>query len=99
MTCDFLTSTDFVGRPRAAAGTRVQTSAPRPYITKDELSSCSGYLAGRLTVQKVNAALEELAGARQLDDDLRSGCVWLVISSKHASQSLCTQGSSVHRVS
>lgn len=31
-------------------------------MTKSELDQCSSYLVGRLTQQKINAALDELAG-------------------------------------
>ena len=36
--------------------------APRPFVTKSELEKCSNYLVGRWTQQKINAAIEELAG-------------------------------------
>lgn len=48
----------------AAGGKR----APRLYVTKAEMESCSSYMRGRLTVDKVNAAIDELAGARMQFD-------------------------------
>ena len=44
--------------PQAAIPKR----APRPFVTKSELEQCSSYLVGRWTQQKINAAIEELAG-------------------------------------
>lgn len=36
--------------------------APRWYVTESELAAVSSYMRGRLTLDKVNAALDELAG-------------------------------------
>jgi len=47
----------------SAAEKRARARAPRNFITKAELEACSGYLVGRLTQDKVNSAVEEIAGA------------------------------------
>jgi Spindle and kinetochore-associated protein 1 len=60
----------------AAAGVPSKTAnaaakhAPRAYITKAELASCSSYLKGRVTVEKVNAAIDEFAGAQCYSEPL-----------------------------
>ncbi|KAI7839366.1 hypothetical protein COHA_006891 [Chlorella ohadii] len=41
---------------------RKRALAPRRYITGEELTSVSSYMRGRLTADKCNAALDELAG-------------------------------------
>ena len=39
---------------------------PNRYITGDELASVSSYMRGRLTADKCNAALDELAGLAEV---------------------------------
>jgi hypothetical protein len=45
----------------ATSSSTAAASAPRRYIAQDEFLSISTYMRGRLTTDKVNAALEELA--------------------------------------
>jgi Spindle and kinetochore-associated protein 1 len=45
------------------SSSKANRRAPRPLVTKAELDQCSSYLVGRMTQQKINAALDELAGA------------------------------------
>eukprot|EP00879_Flechtneria_rotunda_P009534 GHRR01009980.1.p1 GENE.GHRR01009980.1~~GHRR01009980.1.p1 ORF type:complete len:325 (+),score=115.48 GHRR01009980.1:67-1041(+) len=46
----------------STGGAASQSAAPRWYVTAGELASVAGYMKGRLTLEKVNAALDELAG-------------------------------------
>ncbi|KAI8465707.1 MAG: hypothetical protein J3K34DRAFT_525133 [Monoraphidium minutum] len=48
-------------RRRDAAGAASSTAAPRWYVTQAELNSLASYMRGRLTLDKVNAALDEAA--------------------------------------
>jgi hypothetical protein len=43
------------------AGVAAQPTLRRRYITQDELDSVSSYMRGRLTLDKINAALDEVA--------------------------------------
>lgn len=45
-----------------AAARPVPAAAPRWYVTAAELASVPSYIKGRLTLEKVNAAVDELAG-------------------------------------
>lgn len=51
-------------KPSGTAKPTAPERAPRAYVTKAELATCSSYMVGRLTVDKVNAALEDFAGAK-----------------------------------
>ncbi|EFN57576.1 hypothetical protein CHLNCDRAFT_143235 [Chlorella variabilis] len=42
-------------------GPKKRPPAPRRYITADELASVSSYMRGRLTADRINAALDEMA--------------------------------------
>lgn len=46
----------------AGGGAKKRVPAPRRYITTDELASVSSYMRGRLTTDKINAAIDEMAG-------------------------------------
>lgn len=48
---------------QARPATATPKRAPRQLVTKSELEQCSSYLVGRWTQQKINLAIEELAGA------------------------------------
>ncbi|KIZ01827.1 hypothetical protein MNEG_6132 [Monoraphidium neglectum] len=49
------------GRRRDATASAASTAAPRWYVTQAELNSLASYMRGRLTLDKVNAALDEAA--------------------------------------
>ena len=51
------------GPGKPAVTPKPSKQAPRAYVTKQELAACSSYMVGRLTVDKVNAALEDFARA------------------------------------
>eukprot|EP00850_Spirogloea_muscicola_P022772 SM000311S11918 [mRNA] locus=s311:100657:102783:+ [translate_table: standard] len=44
----------------SSSGRKVANSLPRQYIGVDELASVSSYMRGRLTIDKVNTALDEI---------------------------------------
>ncbi|KAL4434153.1 hypothetical protein ABPG75_000594 [Micractinium tetrahymenae] len=46
----------------AGGGGKKRAPAPRRYISVDELSGVSSYMRSRLTADKINAAIDELAG-------------------------------------
>ncbi|KAF5834848.1 hypothetical protein DUNSADRAFT_8349 [Dunaliella salina] len=46
------------------------STAPRSYITESELNSLSSYMRGRLTLDKVNSALDELASCAEANHRL-----------------------------
>ena len=51
------------GEPAVGEAKRKPTpTAPRRYVTQEEFESVSTYMRGRLTADKVNASLDELAG-------------------------------------
>lgn len=45
--------------------------APRRFISQEELESVSSYMRGRLTTDRINAALDEMAGVAEVGT---SGC-------------------------
>ncbi|KAJ1290925.1 hypothetical protein BS78_02G279600 [Paspalum vaginatum] len=54
--CDFKNKEEPVAAPRKG-----RTPAPRWYISAEELDSLSSYMRGRLTLEKVNIAINEVA--------------------------------------
>ncbi|GAB4816781.1 hypothetical protein N2152v2_003827 [Parachlorella kessleri] len=48
--------------PAAAGAVKKRAPLAKRYITHDELNSLSAYMRGRLTADKINAALDELVG-------------------------------------
>lgn len=54
---------DHAGKAQGAHKVDDKAKAPREYISLAELESCSKYMVGRLTQDRINCSIDELAGA------------------------------------